>query len=133
MFKIKLEIDNKSYLLDNCHFSQYSNTEQTDTAEADRVNISLGIRTERLTQDLINWCEKGIKQRKNGKITIIEQEFEKIVQSVSFQQGYCSSMSTGLYYTDDVKNYIMAFSINARTLSIKLSQGVGTNAPPDTE
>ncbi len=133
MFKIKLEIDNKTYLLDNCHYSQYSNPEQTDTAEADRVNISFSIRTERLTQDLINWCEKGVKQRKNGKITIFEQEFEKLVQSLTFQQGYCSSMSTGLYYTDDLKNYIMTFSINAKTFSIKLPQGEGTNAPPDKE
>ena len=129
MFKIKLELDGRQYVVENFNYSIGRYYGEDTDSNADLANISLSIRVEKLDQTFLNWCEKGDKQRKNGKFAVLDLEKETTVQTINFEQGYCSALSGSVYPNDSYNgNPVMSFTIAAKTLTVKLSKEQGKRA-----
>ena len=127
MFKIKLEVDGRTYDLDNVNYN-YSNYASVPENEGfkDYANISITVKMSKLDQKLLDWgLLGGPSQRKDGKITVFDPERDVMFKIITFTKGYCASLNGSVYAHDDYSTYPMVMSISAEKIAIQLEKSQG--------
>lgn len=119
MIKIKLEIDGKEYPLDNVNYSFVPSTPENIIAS---VNISIGIKSNKMDQALLDWCIKGTSDRKDMKIHVYHAEENYLMKTVTLKNAMCSSYNESLYPTDGYNPQPVNLSLSAEDLIIELKR-----------
>lgn len=119
MIKIKLEIDGKEYPLDNVNYSFVPSTPENIIAS---VSISLGIKSNKIDQSLLDWCLRGASDRKDLKVKVFHAEENYLMKTVTFKNAMCSSYNESFYPTDGYNPQPVNFSLNAEDLIIELKR-----------
>lgn len=132
MFKIKLELDGRTYDLDNVNYN-YSNYAGAPEADGfkDYANISMTIKMSKIDQKLLDWALIGSAQRRDGKITVFDPERDMMFKVIVFTKGYCSSVNGSVYAHDDYNTYPMVLSVSAEKLTIQLEKSQGKRKSDD--
>lgn len=132
MFKIKLELEPRTYDIENVSYSVSSYAETPDTSTyKDYASFTISIKMNKVDQNFLDWCLSGYLQKKDGKITVFDPDKELMVKILTFKKGYCSALNGSIYAHDDYNSYPMSFTIIAEKLSIQLEKAKGKRVSDD--
>jgi hypothetical protein len=133
MFKIKLELEPRTYDLENVSYSlsSYADSPDSSAPYKDYVSFTMSIKMNKVDQSFLDWCIGGATLRKDGKITVFDPDRELIVKTLTFKKGYCSALNGSIYAHDDYNSYPMSFTIIAEKLTIQLEKSKGRRKSDD--
>jgi hypothetical protein len=133
MLKIKLELDNRTYDVESLSYSTYRDNVHLETGGTGSVNISVGIKGNKIDQPFLDWCMgvAGTSHTKDGKISIFNEDNDRMVKTITFQKAYCSSFSESLYVNDSYNNYPLNLNFVAEKIAVKLVTTEKRNPSPE--
>ncbi|MBX2914273.1 MAG: hypothetical protein KF856_03260 [Cyclobacteriaceae bacterium] len=121
MYKLILELSGKSYLLSSVNIGKYNRGSEYEPSPADN-SLQLQIRTLKMDNFLWSWIGGESIIKKNGKIKLIDVSNEALLQTYSFEQGYCISSNLSFYNASDASE--VGISLQASKISIEIHEQV---------
>jgi hypothetical protein len=125
MHKITLEVDGKVYLLSNFSAQVYNRGSKYDPTPNDTV-LQFQIRTLKMDQFLWDWFSSVDVVKKNGKVKIINAEENKVVNTISFEEGFSISYNLNFHLNNEYNNEA---NINLSISKIRIEVNQSTNQP----
>ncbi|MBX2894924.1 MAG: hypothetical protein KF763_05760 [Cyclobacteriaceae bacterium] len=132
MFKLILELDGKSYLLSSVNIGKYNRSSEYEPSPSDN-SLQLQIRTLKMDNFLWRWVGSETVTKKNGKIKLIDASSEALLQTYSFEQGYCVSSNLNLMSGSDASEVGISLVASKITIEIHehLSPVMGERGSPE--
>ena len=135
MYKIKLDLEKRSYDLVNCYYSCYnappSPTSEDYTPNPYPHSMSWGIKQGKMDQDLLDWCTLPDQSARSGKITIMDAETNAVVKVIAFQNAFCSGFNESADVNYDYYNQSpTTISLMVQNIGVRiLNAGKGVSSP----
>lgn len=124
MYKIKLELEKKTYDLQSLYYSCYNAPPTIDgegMTEPNSQSMTWGVKAFKTDQELLEWCTQPRPVLKSGKVTIYDTETNTAVKVVTFQGAYCSGFSESIEANNDYSAATpLSISISAEKIAVKL-------------
>ena len=133
MLKIKMELDGRTYDLESLSYSTYRDNVHVETGGTGNITLSVGIKGNKIDQPFLDWCMgvAGSSQTKDGKITVFNEDNDRIMKTIVFQKAYCSGYSESLYVNDSYNNYPINLNFITEKISVKLISTDKRNPAPE--
>jgi Hemolysin coregulated protein Hcp (TssD) len=124
MYKIKLELEKKTYDLQALYYSCYNSPPATDGEEylnPPSQSMTWNVKAFKIDQELLEWCTEPRPSLKSGKVTVYDAETNAPVKIVSFQGAYCSGFSESIEANNDYNtNSPVSVTVTAEKIAVKL-------------
>lgn len=117
MYKLILELDGRSYFLSSVNIGKYNRGSEYGPSPADN-SLQLQIRTLKMDNFLWSWAGGDNVVKKNGKIKLVDASNDALLQTYSFEQGYCVSSNMSFYNASDNSEVSLAVSATKITIEI---------------
>lgn len=124
MYRIKLEIEKKSYELQSFYYSCYNSPPATGEDEYHapaNQTMNWNVRASKMDQELLEWCTGPEPVLSAGKVTVYDADTNAPLKIVGFQGAYCSGFSENIEANNDYNtNTPISISVNAEKLTVRL-------------
>ncbi|MDJ1469805.1 type VI secretion system tube protein TssD [Cytophagaceae bacterium DM2B3-1] len=135
MYKIRLELDKRTYDLQSCYYSCYNSPPSVSDSEDDYYagsphSMTWNVKPSKVDQELIDWCTLTRQETKSGKITISEAESNAPLKIITFQQAFCSGFSESIDSNYDYNQSPVTITVTVQTINVRLlNAGRGITYP----
>ena len=124
MYRIKLEIEKKTYDLQSFYYSCYNSPPATGEGEYQtpaNQAMTWNVRASQVDQELIEWCMEQVPILKAGKVTVYDADTNAPLKIVGFQGAYCSGFSESIEANNDYNtNAPVSLSVTAEKITVRL-------------
>lgn len=117
MYKLILELDGRSYFLSSVNIGKYNRGSEYGPSPADN-SLQFQIRTLKMDNFLWHWASSDTVVKKNGKVKLMDATNDALLQTYSFEQGYCISSNMGFYSASDASEVSLSVSASKITIEI---------------
>lgn len=124
MYKLILELDGRNYFLTSVNIGKYNRGSEYGQSPADN-SLQFQIRTLKMDNFLWNWAASDIVVKKNGKVKLIDATTDALLQTYTFEQGYCTTSNMGFYSTSDASE--VSLSLAATKLTVEIHENPISN------
>jgi hypothetical protein len=121
MYKLVLELDGKSYLLSSVNIGKYNRGSEYEPSPADN-SLQLQIKALKMDNFLWSWVSSDKPIKKNGKIKLIDVSNEALLQTYSFEQGYC--LSSNLSFYNGLESSEVGISLAASKIIVEIHEHI---------
>lgn len=119
MYKLILELDNRSYFLTSVNIGKYNRGGEYEPSPADNT-LQLQVKTLKMDNFLWHWADNDTIVKKNGKIKLLDATNDALLQTYSFEQAYCLSSNMSLYSASDASE--VSLSVSAAKIKIEIHE-----------
>lgn len=117
MYKLILELDGRTYFLSSVNIGKYNRGSEYGPSPADN-SLQFQVRTLKMDNFLWNWAGSDTVVKKNGKVKLVDATNDALLQTYSFEQGYCVSSNMSFYSAGDASEVSLSVAASKITVEI---------------
>ncbi len=116
-----LELDGRAYMLSSVNISRYNRGAEYGPTPGDNT-LQFQIRTLKMDNFLWNWAGSEQVVKKNGKVKLLDATNNSLLQTYSFEDGFCMSNSMSFYSASDVSE--VSITVAASKISVEIHENM---------